>query len=74
MLWELPFTNIYLTITPDMLYQIKKDVWEHLVNLTLEIIKRTYDSQIANLLHLAYLEWYNITDVPDVSGRMRIVT
>lgn len=51
-LWELPYTNIYSTITPDMLHQVKKGVWEHLVNLTIEIIKRTYDSRTANQLIL----------------------
>ena len=44
--------NIYSAITPDMLHQIKKGVWEHLVNLTLEIIKCSYDSRIANMVIL----------------------
>ena len=44
--------NIYSIITPDMLHQIKKGVWEHLVNLTLEIIKQSYDSRTANQLIL----------------------
>ena len=35
-----------------MLYQIKKGVWEHLVNLTIEIIKSTYDLRTANKLIL----------------------
>ena len=44
--------NIYSTITPDMLHQVKKGVWEHLINLTLEIIKKTYNSRVANKLML----------------------
>src|SRR3954470_22352699 len=51
-LWKLPLTNIYSTITPDMLHQVKKGVWEHLINLTLEIIKKTYNSRVANKLML----------------------
>ena len=33
-----------------MLHQVKKGVWEHLINLTLEIIKSSYDSHQVNLL------------------------
>ncbi len=35
-----------------MLHQVKKGVWEHLVNLTLQIIKCTYDSRTSNQLIL----------------------
>ena len=49
-LWKLPLTNVYSTITPDMLHQIKKGVWEHLVRLTLEMIKSSNDARMANLL------------------------
>jgi hypothetical protein len=35
-----------------MLHQVKKGVWEHLINLTIEIIKSTYDSRKANQLIL----------------------
>ena len=51
-LWELPLTNIYSTITPDMLHQVKKGVWEHLINLTLGIIKQISNSRTANQLIL----------------------
>jgi Tfp pilus assembly protein PilO len=51
-LWELPYTNVYSTITPDMLHQVKKGVWEHLVNLTLDIIRESYVSRKANQLIL----------------------
>jgi|tagenome__1003787_1003787.scaffolds.fasta_scaffold20765063_2 Plavaka transposase len=51
-LWKLPLTNIYSTITPDMLHQVKKGVWEHLINLTLGIIKQTSNSRTANQLIL----------------------
>lgn len=49
-LWELPFTNIYSTVTPDMLHQVKKGVWEHLINLVLEIVKRNDSSRGANAI------------------------
>ena len=45
-------TNVYLTITPDMLHQVRKGVWEHLVRLTLEMIKSLYDARTANSLIL----------------------
>ena len=51
-LWELPLTNIYSTITPDMLHLGKKGVWEHLINLTLGIIKQISNSRTANQLIL----------------------
>ena len=44
--------NIYSIITPDMLHQVKKGVWEHLINLSLEIIKQINDPRIANKLIL----------------------
>ena len=48
-LWKLPLTNIYSTITPDMLHQVRKGVWEHLVHLALEMIKASNDARTANL-------------------------
>jgi len=35
-----------------MLHQVKKGVWEHLVNLTLNLIKSLFDVRMANLLTL----------------------
>ena len=35
-----------------MLHQVKKGVWEHLVNLTLNLIKSSFDVYMANLLTL----------------------
>jgi Tfp pilus assembly protein PilO len=35
-----------------MLHQVKKGVWEHLVKLTLEIIKKTSNPRTANQLIL----------------------
>src|SRR5271169_1870898 len=35
-----------------MLHQVKKGVWEHLVHLTLEMIKSAYDARTANLMIL----------------------
>jgi hypothetical protein len=51
-LCEFPLTNIYSTITLDMLLQVKKDVWEHLINLILGIIKQISNSRTANQLIL----------------------
>ena len=38
LLWDLPHNNIYQMITPDMLHQVKKGVWEH-INLFQDLIK-----------------------------------
>ena len=51
-LWKLPLMNVYSTITPDMLHQVKKGVWEHLVCLMLEMIKSSHDARTANSLIL----------------------
>jgi hypothetical protein len=51
-LWELPLSNIYSTITPDMLHQVKKGVWEHLVRLVLKIAKQDDSSRAVQELDL----------------------
>jgi len=33
-----------------MLHQVKKGVWEHLIKLTLKLIKTSFDARTANLL------------------------
>ena len=43
LLWDLPYNNIYQTITPDILHQVKKGVWEHLLNLFQDLIKATHE-------------------------------
>src|ERR1035438_8812287 len=43
LLWDLPYNNIYQMITPDMLHQVKKGIWEHLLNLFQDLIKATQE-------------------------------
>ena len=37
---------------PDLLHQVRKGVWEHLVHLTLEMIKSSNDARMANSIIL----------------------
>ena len=46
-LWDLPYNNIYQTVTPDMLHQVKKGVLEHLLNLFQQLIMTTYELRTA---------------------------
>ena len=46
-LWDLPYNNIYQTVTPDMLHQVKKGVWEHLLNLFQQLIMTTNELRTA---------------------------
>jgi Tfp pilus assembly protein PilO len=39
---------VYQTVTPDLLHQVKKGVWEHLLSLFQELISATYDPRTTN--------------------------
>ncbi|RUS28155.1 hypothetical protein BC938DRAFT_482248 [Jimgerdemannia flammicorona] len=41
-LWNLPHINIYNTITPDFLHQVKKGVWEHIITWFKLLIRTQY--------------------------------
>jgi len=48
-LWDMPYTNIYLIITPDLLHQIKKGVWAHFLEFFERALSTTYSKRLANL-------------------------
>jgi len=55
-----------------MLHQVKKGVWEHLINLTLNLIKSLFDTHMVNLLILE-LDLH-IQLVPRYSGLKKFST
>jgi hypothetical protein len=48
LLWDIPRCNIYATIMPDLLHQIKKGVWAHLLNWFQSLLQEVYEIRRAN--------------------------
>src|SRR3954471_4322387 len=48
LLWDIPRCNIYATIMPDLLHQIKKGVWLHLLNWFQFFLQDMYEVRKAN--------------------------
>ena len=48
LLWDIPRCNIYATIMPDLLHQIKKGVWSHLLNWFQALLRDIHDVRKAN--------------------------
>ena len=48
LLWDIPRCNIYATIMPDLLHQIKKGIWSHLLNWFQALLQDIHDVQEAN--------------------------
>ena len=48
LLWDIPQCNIYATIMPDLLHQIKKGVWSHLVNWFQALVRDIHDVREVN--------------------------
>ena len=48
LLWDIPRCNIYATIMPDLLHQIKKGVWSHLLNWFQALLQDIYDVREVN--------------------------
>src|SRR3954467_8448558 len=66
MLWEIPRCNIYSTIASDLLHQLKKGVWTHLMEWFERLIYHTYEVREAN----RYIHEFNkrFSMVPSFSG------
>ena len=47
-LWNIPRCNIYATIMPDLLHQIKKGVWSHLLDWFQALLRDTFEVRKAN--------------------------
>src|SRR3954471_6861215 len=48
LLWDIPRCNIYATIMPDLLHQIKKGVWSHLLNWFQSLLQEIYEVRKVN--------------------------
>ena len=48
LLWDIPRCNIYATIMPDLLHQIKKGVWSYLLNWFQALLRDIHDVRKAN--------------------------
>jgi hypothetical protein len=44
-LWDLPHVNMYNIFTPDVLHQIKKGVWEHIITWFKHLVHSRYSAQ-----------------------------
>lgn len=44
----MPFSNVYTTITPDILHQLKKGIWEYLVKWFQLLMRNTFDARQSN--------------------------
>src|SRR3954471_179693 len=49
LLWDIPRCNIYATIMSDLLHQIKKGVWKHIIEWFQKLIEHHYPVREANL-------------------------
>ena len=58
--------NVYTTIAPDILHQVKKGVWEHLVNWFQDLLRIKFDVRQANR-HLDELD-RQFTLIPRLKG------